>query len=411
MKKLKIGIVGLGCRGRGLTSTLLSVDECEITAVCDIRPERVEDEINNIFDATGRKVAGYTDYKELISSADVEAVVDCPGWEAHVEVAIYALRHGKPVGMEVGGAYDVEDCYDLVRAQEESGTPFMFLENCCFDKFELLSTSLVRSGKLGEIVHLHGAYSHDLRDEILGGAVRGHYRLQNYIHRNCENYPTHEVGPIAKILNINRGNRFVSLVSVASKARGLEAYAATPQNPDPSLAGARFNQGDVVTTVITCAGGETVTLTLDTTLPKYYSREFTVRGTKGLAVMESNMVMIEGDQPMHEFFEPSKTIRKYIDNAEEYSEYLPSFWRSITEEERKLGHGGMDYFMLREFCRCILSSSEPPIDVYDGATWMAITALSERSIAQGGAPQAFPDFTRGKWHLRPPRDVVELPVK
>lgn len=166
----------------------------------------------------------------------------------------------------------------------------MMLENCCYDRFELLSTALTRKGVLGEIVHCHGAYSHDLRDEILGGNVHRHYRLKHYQNRNCENYPTHELGPIAKLLGVNRGNRMVKLYSAASKAAGLTAFSYSDKNPDLTLRGQQFAQGDIVNTLITCENGEPVSLTLDTTLPKYYSREFTVRGTKGLTNQEANMI-------------------------------------------------------------------------------------------------------------------------
>lgn len=139
----------------------------------------------------------------------------------------------------------------------------------------------------------------------MGGNVNRHYRLNNYMHRNCENYPTHELGPIAKILGINRGNRMISLVSVASKAAGLREFAKTDKNPDKSLENATFRQGDIVNTVITCANGETISLKLDTTLPKYYSREFTVRGTKGLCLQEANMVFLEEKCYSHEFSNPN----------------------------------------------------------------------------------------------------------
>ena len=262
---------------------------------------------------------------------------------------------------------------------------------------------------MGEIVHCHGAYSHDLRDEVLGGYVNRHYRLDNYKKRNCENYPTHELGPIAKLLDINRGNRMISLVSVASKSAGLEAFSQTEKNPDASLRGVKFAQGDIVNTIITCANGETISLKLDTTLPKYYSREFTVRGTKGLCNQEANMVMLEDESNFHEFFEPEKTLERQLNSAQKYNSYLPSAWRDITAEEKALGHGGMDYFMLKEFFNCIEEKREFPIDVYDAASWMCITALSEQSVATGGTVRFIPDFTRGKWIKRPRKDVISLP--
>lgn len=409
-KKLKLSIVGLGARGSTLLNTLMHVKKAEIVAVCDAYADRVDKAIQRVEEERNVTPAGYTDFTKLLEDERVEAVLIASSWDEHIRMAIQSMRAGKITACEVGGAYDVEECWELVRAYEETKTPIMFLENCCFDKFELLSTTLARSGMLGEVVHCHGAYSHDLRDEICGGIVNRHYRLDNYKKRNCENYPTHEVGPIAKLLDINRGNKFTTLVSYSSKAVGLEEFLKDERNPDKSLIGTKFAQGDIVTTMIKCADGATVTLMLDTTLPKYYSREFTVRGTKGLCMQETNMVLLEGKDDMHEFWEPERIIEKYLNNAKDYEEYMPALWKNITQEEKDAGHGGMDYLMLKTFVDAALSGEEMPIDVYDMATWSSIVALTDQSIALG-SPVAVPDFTRGKWIKRPRKDVTELAVK
>ena len=410
MKKINVGVIGLGPRGLGLIRTMLVCEECQITALCDVYEDRLEEGRKIVADKQNTSPALYSDYKKLIHSESVEAVVIASSWEMHTCMAVESMKAGKYTAVEVAGAYDIEDCWQLVRTYEETGTPIMLLENCCFDRFELLCTSLVRSGLLGKVLYCHGAYAHELRGEILGGNVNRHYRLRNYMHRNCENYPTHELGPIAKILNINRGNKMISLTSVSTKSGvGLETFAQSEQNPDPSLKDSAFSQGDIVVTNITCAGGEVITLRLDTTLPRTYSRELTVRGTKGFCDQNANMVMLEADRYMHEFFDPEKTTQKYLNSAKDYNEYLPDVWRNITPEEKKLGHGGMDYLELKAFFKAIQNGEEMPIDVYDMATWMAITPLSEQSIAHGGMPQAIPDFTRGQWILREPKDVTELP--
>jgi hypothetical protein len=411
MDKLKIGIIGLGQRGGTMTGTILACDDAEIVAVCDVYEDRRAEIAEKVKEKQGELPVAYSDYRDLLKDENVQAVFVASSWETHVKIAIDSLEAGKITAMEVGGAYEIEECWELVKTYERTKTPFMFMENCCYDRFELLTTALVRAGKLGEIVHCKGAYAHDLRDEVAGGYVNRHYRLLNYQKRNCENYPTHELGPIAKLLNVNRGNRMVSLVSVASKAAGLEAFINSDKNPDKSLIGTKFKQGDVVNTVITCANGETVLITLDTTLPRYYSRDFTVQGTKGICVQDANMVLLEEKGNTHEFYDANKTLEKNLNNAEEYEEYLVPQWRNITEEEKNLGHGGMDYFMFKEFIRCALSGEEMPIDVYDAAAWMCVTALSERSIALGGQPQAIPDFTRGAWIKRAPKDVYEFPKK
>ena len=265
---------------------------------------------------------------------------------------------------------------------------------------------MARRGLFGEIVHCHGAYAHYLADEVAKGEKIRHYRLRNYLTRNCENYPTHELGPIAKLLNINRGNRMLSLVSIASKAVGMEDYVAKRAEEFPHLVGKRFRQGDIVNTLITCADGATISLRLDTTLPRSYSREFTVRGTRGLYEQNTHSVFLEGDK---ELFDPCAYYREAIGNAARFeAEYLPSVWREMTDEQRKIGHGGMDGIEFRVFVDCLKENKPMPIDVYDAAAWMSITALSEASVAAGGQVQAIPDFTGGMWTRRAPMDVIEL---
>ena len=407
MKQVNVGFIGLGCRGKLLSSIVAEMEEANIVAVCDLYEDRQKQAAEMIGQKTGTKPKTCGDYHELLKDDTIDAVIIAASWEAHVPVAIDCMQAGKITALEVGGAYTVEDCYALIEAQERTGTPFMFLENCCYGKFELLSTALVRKGMMGEIVHCHGAYGHDLRSEVLGGRVNRHYRLNNYITRNCENYPTHELGPIARLLGINRGNRMVSLVSVASKAAGLQEFSHDPRNPDPSLAGQKFAQGDIINTLITCEDGSTISLKLDTTLPRFYSREFTVRGTKGCCLMDINAVLLD-NEGLEEFFDPQLSVQKYLNNAEQFSEYLPKIWKDMDKQKTHCGHGGMDYLMLREFFRAVQEGRPMPIDIYDAAAWMVITPLSEQSIARQGAAVEIPDFTNGAWRTRKNTDIVEL---
>ena len=410
MEKIRVGLVGLGHRGLWLLKTMLVCDECEVVALCDLYEDRMEEGKKIVEEKRGNTPTLYPKYEDLINDEQVDAVVIAAYWEAHTRIAVKSMKAGKYTGVEVAGAYDIEDCWQLVRTYEETGTPIMLLENCCFDKFELLTTSLVRAGKLGRVVYCHGAYTHDLRDEILSGNVNRHYRLRNYMHRNCENYPTHELGPIAKLLNINRGNKMLSLTSVATKSSaGLEQFTYNEKSPDPALAGTRFNQGDVVVTTITCSEGQVITLRLDTAMPHYYSREFTVRGTDGCCLQETNMVHLEAEKGSLHNIGSVKAITENMNSADNYADYLPDAWRLITPEERALGHGGMDYITMKAFFRAILNGEEMPIDVYDMAAWMAITPLTEQSIDHGGMPQAIPDFTRGEYLLRESKDVLPFP--
>lgn len=407
MKQIKFAVIGCGQRGEMMGHLLSKISGAHISAVCDPYKDKAEKLAAKIKDSHGYTPNIYTDSIQALDSG-VDAVMISTAWEYHVPLAIASMKKGIITLMEVGGACTVQDCFDLVNTYEETKTPIMFLENCCYNKSELLATALVRNGLFGELVHCEGAYAHDCRDEIANGERYRHYRLRNYLTRNAENYPTHELGPIAKILGINRGNRMMTLVSIASKAAGLEEFINSRDDVDEGVKGKRFKQGDIVSTIITCANGETISLRLDTTLPRHYSRNLTVRGTKGLYEQDTNMVFFDGYK---ETFNTLKHYTENINNAEKLEEkYLCEEWKKITPKEIEAGHGGMDAIMLTDVVRRIQNGEEFPIDVYDTASWMVITALSEASIASGGTVQQIPDFTRGEWIQRKNIDVLDLPI-
>jgi hypothetical protein len=303
------------------------------------------------------------------------------------------MAAGKYAGIEVGGASSLEELWHLVRNAEQFGGSCMMLENCCYGRNELLVMNLVRKGLFGEIVHCSGGYFHDLRIEVAIGPVTRHYRNRNYYSRNGENYPTHELGPIAKVLDINRGNRMVSLSSMSSGAFGLSDYAEKNEKVNPALKTYRFAQGDIVKTNIRCANGELITLTLDTTLPRNYSRNFTVRGTNGYFSEVCNGIHLEN---VH-----GEWDHGFYNNVKEYREqYEHPVWHKFEIEGVKGGHGGMDWLVFDAYFEALKTGDVPPIDTFDTAAWAAITPLSELSIMNGGQPVEIPDFTRGMWTHR-----------
>lgn len=396
---LKIGLLGLGARGKGLLEGAI-IPVCqelgaEVSAVYDAYADRTQDGAQLVETLTGKRPRACCAAENILHDPEIRAVIIATSWEQHIQLALEAMRSGKYVGLEVGGAYDLRDCWELVETSERTGVPCMLLENCCFGKRELMVLNMVRLGVLGEIVHCSGGYHHDLREEIIFGQENRHYRLRNYLNRNCENYPTHELGPIAKVLDINCGNRIVSLSSTASCAKGLHEYAAAKRGADDPLAQAEFAQGDVVTTVLKCAKGQTIVLTLDTTLPRTYSRGFTVRGTKGYYAEQTDTVYLDElyHGPEYEF-----SPQKLWGNAAQFEEkYMHPIWKNYTPSG---GHDGMDYLTIRAFLQSVQQNAQTPIDVYDAATWMSISALSEQSILTGGAVVCVPDFTRGTWYTR-----------
>lgn len=377
-EKLRVGVVGLGQRGLSLIKDLLApMDAIAVTAVCDIYEDRIRNAADCIESKTGVRPFETADYRELMAPERVDCVLIVTPWNMHTEMAIYAMEHGIPCGSEVGGTETLEECRLLVETWERTRTPYMFMENCCYGRRELMALNMVKQGLFGEIVHCSGGYMHDLRDEIAFGKERRHYRLNEYRTRNCENYPTHELGPIAKLLDINCGNRFVSLHATASKAAGLHDYIGREKADDTELRNAVFSQGDIVTTVLTCERGETVTLTLDTTLPRFYSRGFTVRGTRGMYEEATDSVYLDG---MGEHF----SWRGNWGNAENFfDEYDHPIWKKYLADGVRGGHDGMDYLVYTAFFDGVRNGTPMPIDVYDAAVWMSITPLSAQSIATG----------------------------
>ena len=412
MKTIKYALIGCGHRGGQIRDMLLLVEGVQCAATCDLIVERAEKMANNFVEKGEPKPAVYTDYKKCMDEVKPDAVIIYTAWEAHSKVTMYAIEKGIPVACEVGGAYSLEQLWDLVRAQERYGTPVFLLENCCYGRLELMALNMKRLGVFGEILQCEGAYCHDLRYEV---AVHGsiphlsHYRLEEYKHRNTENYPTHEIGPIAKLLDINCGNRFTYLHSFATKSVGIQKYIKeelyksyekdifTNEDRDKyagALKDCKFMQGDIITTVIGCQNGETIIISLDTSNPRYYSRRFTVHGTDALLCEDNNSLFIEKEHAsMH------MEWNKHYNNLEEYyDKYDHRIWKGYKPSEDD-GHGGIDFLVMNSFFTAVKENKPMPIDIYDMVTWMAIAPLAEESIITNKTVY-FPDFTNGKWIRR-----------
>ncbi len=398
-KTVRIGAVGLGGRGEGMLGLLADVPGVVCPAVCDRVPERAEKGVKIVKGRegyTGYDVRSYTDYKEMFAKEALDAVMISTTWITHAEIAVAAMKAGFHAAIEVGGAASIEECWQMVRTSEETGKFCMLLENCCYDRKEMALFKMVKEGLFGEVVHCEGGYRHDLRDEISLGRENIHGRLYNFQNRNGELYPTHQLGPIAKLLDINRKNRMLTICSVASKAVGLRPWNKQHMGEDYDLSSYPFTEGDVVTSIIKCAHGETILLNHDCSLPRPYSRDYVIQGTKGIfkeATERELRIALEG------VTENTHTYEDFNDHIEKFEHPL---WYEYRNAGVKAGHGGMDWLVLCAFAEAVQEDAEPPIDVYDTAAWMAITCLSEQSVAMGGMPVPIPDFTNGKWIDRAP---------
>lgn len=411
-EKVKIAMIGVGLRGQNHLDLLLKRDDVEIVAICDVEPRMLE-MAKKLITKSGKAMPKiYTGdnnaWKDMLQFKGLKSVIISTPWEWHKPMIIGSLEAGlKYVATEVMLGITLQDHWDVVHAAEKHQAHVMMLENVCYRRDVLAVLNMVRQNVFGEILHLQGGYQHDLREvkfndgiKPYGGGVEfnekgfseAKWRTNHSVHRNGELYPTHGIGPVAQCININRGNRFLKINSFATKARGLHKYIVDNGGENHPNAKVNFRLGDIVTTTLDCANGETIILQHDTNSPRPYSLGFRVQGTNGLWMDLNNSIYVEGQSKPHKW-----------DDAEAWlDKYDHPLWKKYGNDAQGAGHGGMDFFVIHAFIESVKRNTETPMDVYDAAAWSAITPLSEQSIELGNETLDFPDFSGGKWMTRKP---------
>ncbi len=410
--KLNVGLIGVGLRGTNHLENLLLRQDVNVTAICDVDTDRIAIAKKLIADAGGLppKIYGENDldYKNLLDLADVDAVIIATPWLWHTRMTVDAMEAGKFAGVEVSASNTLEECWDLVNTHERTGTHMMILENVNYRRDVLAVLNMVKQNVFGELVHYRCGYQHDLRHVKLNdgksaygkgaefgekGISESKWRTAHSVKRNADVYPTHGLGPIAVMADINRGNRFVSMTSHATKAIGLHNYIVEVGGENHPNAKVKFKQGDVITSTINTANGETIIITHDCNLPRPYSLGFRVQGANGLWENDGSRIYIAGKSEKEHSWDADKAWLEKYDHP---------LWKKYGEYALDAGHGGMDFFVINSFIESAKANIAPPMDAYDAAAWSAVTPLSEKSIANNGEPQDFPDFTRGLWMKRAP---------
>lgn len=408
--KVRLGFIGVGFRGQSHLELALNRNDVDIVALCDIQQPMMDMSLQLVAKANKPKpqviLDGPYGYRKILENKDIDAVIISTPWEWHSIQCLDAMKAGKYVGCEVNVGMTVEECWELVHTSERTGMPLMMLENVCYRRDVMAVMNMVRQGIFGELIHLQGGYQHDLRGVKFNdgktnpgvgaefgakGFSEAQWRTQHSINRNGELYPTHGVGPVAMMIDINRGNRFTQLVSYATKARGLHDYIVKVGGENHPNSKVNFKLGDVVTTMIRTANDETVLLQHDTNLPRPYSLGFRVQGTRGIWMDVNKSIYVEGS---------SKEAHRWEDAQAWLDKYDHPLWKKYGNDAAGAGHGGMDWFVLNAFIESVKRRTNTPQDVYDAAAWCAITPLSEQSIQLGGESVEFPDFTQGQWMYR-----------
>lgn len=412
-QKLKLAFLGVGLRGTEHLKNALLRKDIEISAICDIDPGRTDLCLSLIKEAgfAKPKVFGSNayHYRTMLDIEAIDAVIISTPWLWHTRMAVDSMKAGKYTGLEVSAANTLEECWDLVNTHEATGSHLMILENVNYRRDVLAVLNMVKQNVFGEMLHFRCGYKHDLRGVKFNdgktaygkgvefgdkGISESKWRTKHSLMRNADVYPTHGLGPVATMIDINRGNRFLSMTSHATKSVGLNKYIVENGGKDHPNAKLKWKQGDIITSTIKTANGETIIVTHDVNSPRPYSLGFQVQGSQGLADFDyhTQRIHIEGKTEPHQW-----------DNMEDWlKNYDHPLWKKYGDFATKAGHGGIDFFVLHDFVESALENIAPPMDVYDAAAWSAVTPLSELSIVNNGEPQDFPDFTRGSWIKRKP---------
>jgi predicted dehydrogenase len=398
--RIRVGFVGVGGQGGGHVHNLLKIEGVELRAVCDIRPERTEWAQKQVEAAGQPKPAAYNkgpeDFRRLCEQEDLDLVYTATPWEWHVPVCVAAMKAGKHAATEVPAAMTVDDCWQLVETAEKTRKHCQIMENCCYDRSELMVLNMIRKGLFGEVLHGECGYMHDLRGIKFDGG-EGLWRRAWAMKHNANLYPTHGLGPMAWYMNINRGDRLDYLVSISSPSRGVQAYAAEHLPADDPRRKETYVLGDVNSSLLKTVNGLTILLQHDTNLPRPYSRLNLVHGTKGIFRGFPDEIYIEG-RSKDDAWESADKYREEFDHP---------LWKAMNDRSKGAGHGGMDFIEDYRLIRALQKGIAPDIDVYDAAAWSAVVELTERSVANRSRPMDFPDFTRGRWKTAPPVELTE----
>lgn len=401
IETVRIGFVGVGLQGGGHVRNLLGIPGCRITAVCDVRAERTDWAVSEITKAGQPAPAVYNhgprDFERLCQEEDLDLVFTATPWEWHVPVMLAAMSNGKHAATEVPAAMSLDDCWAMVEAAEKYQKHCVQMENCNYDRPELMVYNMVRQGLFGDILHAEGAYLHDLRSIKFEDKNEGLWRRTWSTKVNGNPYPTHGLGPIANCLDINRGDRFDYLVSMSGPARGLQDWRREHVAADSPKQQERYVLGDVNTSLIKTVNGKTVMVQHCTNLPRPYSRIHLVQGTKGLFQGYPNRVYIEGQSARED---------RWDEAAEWMTKFEHPLWTDIGTQATSAGHGGMDYLEDYRLIKCLREGAPTDMTVYDAAGLSAVIGLSAQSVAKRGQSMTFPDFTRGRWKTTPPWEIV-----
>jgi len=406
LETVRIACIGVGARGSGHAAQLAEIEGVKIVAICDLIEDRAKRSAQGV-SAKGHKPTVYFGegdaWRKMLATEKPDAVIIATPWELHAPMCVETMKAGAHAFCEVPIAYTITELWEIVDTSESTGRHCMMMENVNYGREELLYLNMVRQGVIGELLHGEAAYIHELRGQMENGDSTGSWRTFHYARRNGNLYPTHGLGPVAQYMNLCRTeDQYRRLTSFSSPAKGRALYAAKSQKlSNPEFKTLDYQGGDINTSIIKTVLGRTIMIQWDETSPRPYSRHNLIQGTKGTLAGFPNRMAIEG---------VTKSHHEWAENAAWEAiaaKYEHPLFKRMGEVAQKMGgHGGMDFLMLFRMIECLRNGEPLDQNVYESCAWSAVGPLSEKSVKEDGAPQDFPDFTRGNWKTTPALAIV-----
>ncbi len=414
LETVRAAFIGVGARGPGHLKFFAELPGTEVVAVCDLY-----EDLAKKWGAEAEKIGGgkrhknvalyYGDknkWRTMLDEVKPDVVFVITNWKNHAPMCIEAMKKGAHAFCEVPIALTLKEMWDIVDTSEATGKHCMMMENVNYAREELMYLNMCRLGVIGEPLHAEAAYVHELRGQMEEQERgTGSWRTHHYANRNGNLYPTHGLGPVAQYMNLARTeDNFTSLVSFSTPAMGRKLYAEKNYAADHKWNKLDYKGGDMNTTIIKTALGRTIMVQWDETSPRPYTRHNLIQGTKGILAGFPTRVALEGGiegatKNHHEWAEGAQL-------ASLYEKYDHPLYKRLNEAAKGSGHGGMDGLMMYRIVECLQNGLPLDQNVYEGCYWSAVSPLSEASVAQAGMPQAFPDFTRGKWKETAPLQII-----
>ena len=411
LETVRIGVIGLGMRGPDAVNRFANINGTEVLAICDLYPEKLE-KTQQILEKNGKALAaeysGPEGWKELCDRDDLDLIYIVTPWDSHTPMAVYAMEQGKHVAIEVPAATSVEECWQLVNTAERTRKHCMMLENCVYDFFELTALNMAQHGLFGEVIHTEGSYIHNL--DPYWRAYQDNWRYEFNKKNRGDIYPTHGLGPACWALDIHRGDKMNTLISMDTDAFNGKKLAGT-------FGETEYKNGDHTITLIRTEKGKTIEIQHNVVTPRPYNRMYMVEGTEGFASkypVQGFAIRSQGRNEITDSYLQDLDGESFV-SKDIRDSLMVNYQHPITREDslvetakRVGGHGGMDFIMDYRLIYCLQRGLPLDQDVYDAAEWSCLGELTRVSIENGNIPVVMPDFTRGDWNKL---DGLQLYVK